>query len=66
MLTSFCIKCTFWLTLMSFMNGFDEDMKTNFTSILASEANRNNTQNSVGSQIEDVGTPSQKMKTRVL
>ena len=62
MLTSFCIKGTFWLTPMFFMNGFDEDMETYFTSVLALEANRDNTQNSVASQIEDIGTPSQKQK----
>ena len=62
MLTSFRIKGTFWLTPMSFMNGFDEDMETNFTSVHTSEANRDSTQNSVASQIEDIGIPSQKRK----
>ena len=62
MLTSFCIKGTFWLIPMSFMNGFDEDMETNFTSVHALEANRDSTQNSVASQIEDIGTSSQKQK----
>ena len=47
---------------MSFINGFNEDMETNFISILASEANRDSTQNSVASQIEDIGPPSQKQK----
>ena len=59
-LISFHIKGRFWLTPMSFMNGFDEDIETNFTSVLASEANRDSTQNSVACQIEDIGTPSQK------
>ena len=58
MLTSFRIKGTFWLIPMSFMNGFDEDMETNFTSVLASEANRDSNQNSVASQIEDIDTSS--------
>ena len=62
MLTSFRIKGTFWLIPMSFMNGFDEDMETNFTSIHTLEANRDSTQNSVASQIEDIGTPSQNRK----
>ena len=62
MLPSFHIKGTFWLTPMSFMNGFDEDMETNFTSVLASEASRDCTQNSIASQIEDIGTPPQKRK----
>ena len=57
MLTSFHIKSTFWLTPMSFMNGFDEDMETNYTSVLTSEANRDSTQNLVASQIEDIGNP---------
>ena len=57
MLTSFHIKGTFWLTPMSFMNGFDEEMETNFTSVLASKTNRDSTQNSIASQIEDIGTP---------
>jgi hypothetical protein len=33
----FCIKSTFWLTPMSFLNGFEEDMKTNYNSILGSK-----------------------------
>ena len=56
MLTSFCIKGIFWLTLMSFMNRFDEGMETNFISVLASKANRDSIQNSVANQIEDIGT----------
>ena len=60
MLTSFYIKGTFWLTPMSFMSGFDKDMETNFISILALEANRDSTQNSIASQKEDIGTPPQK------
>ena len=47
MLTTFCIKGTFWLTPMSWMNGFDKEMETNFSSVLASKANRDSTQNSV-------------------
>ena len=62
MLTDFCIKGAFWLTPMSFMNGFDEDMEINFTSVLALEANRNSTQNLVSSQIEDIGTLPRKQK----
>jgi hypothetical protein len=30
MLTTFWIKGTFWLTPMSILNGFDEDMETNW------------------------------------
>ena len=55
-MTIFCINGTFWLTPMFFMNEFDEDMKINFSAVLASEANRDSIENSVPSQIEDRGT----------
>ena len=33
MLTTFCIKGTFWLTPMSFLDGFEKDIKTNHNSM---------------------------------
>jgi hypothetical protein len=68
MLITFHIKATFWLAPMQFLNGFEEDMETNFNSMLGSmptncnvdsSAMPNNTQDLVcKSKVEeDGGTP---------
>ena len=64
MLTTFRIKCVFWLTPMFVLNGFEEDEKTSYSSMLGSKPTNNsampsNTQNSMcGSETKvDGGIP---------
>jgi hypothetical protein len=62
MLTAFCIKGTFWLIPMSFLNGFDEDMETSLMPTncnIDSNALPSNTPDSLcKSEVEaDGGTP---------